>query len=508
MLLVIQFPISDARRFSPDGPTRLALPDWPTPITEINPQFTRCFGPAVRRHRGADAAWIDERIFCKADRALRFPGLGKRSLIDDIPSYVSGVYFPLCAFRRLLYDGGAVARVEIGLVHDVPPHWDQQGGLNDTAIFSFVQNFLRLDTVVAQFKSDPKSRPLVQQGRHLAQLYEQASTISAGSGNQPVTGLVESGMPVVIVEYERDEVVHLPKGVRMLDPGKAHGAQLGFAWISTVKGSVATWFISQGSSSEAQLRSLRLCLMRLHAEQEALDIVLRQIRRRRLSFQPGTESGDNFESYLNRATRVVQHDWTSGISQSAVLDAMNAADYVMHPADHAGFMAQLEGVRNQVRRKIEDYQQRRGYGREVRAITYNVNGDLVENNQQIIHGGYFAGNVVNKIAAERMENSLNTVVNSDASPTLKEALTALKGEVDSLVRQLERDPATRDQLEHVANLFETFSEQSIQKRPLKDVLIATGRGLVDVAKQFSEKITPIAQAVSAVLGILGIVGVI
>jgi hypothetical protein len=80
LMLVVVHPIVDARAFVPGSTSRLDLPDWPTPPTELNPQFFRCFAPAVRRHRGPDAAWIDERVFCRANRGLRLLNLGRAPL--------------------------------------------------------------------------------------------------------------------------------------------------------------------------------------------------------------------------------------------------------------------------------------------------------------------------------------------------------------------------------------------------------------------------------------------
>jgi hypothetical protein len=47
-------------------------------------------------------------------------------------------------------------------------------------------------------------------------------------------------------------------------------------------------------------------------------------------------------------------------------------------------------------------------------------------------------------------------------------------------------------------------KQATEKRPLNDVLLATGRGLVDAAKAVSDPVAPNAGAVSAVLELLGV----
>jgi hypothetical protein len=111
MLLVVQFPISDARAFASVPTARLDLPEWPEPRTYGNPQFVRRFGAAAERSLGPDAAWTDERVYCRARRALKFPGLRlARIRAGDV------TVRPYIAFRRLFCDRTtAVARVELGL---------------------------------------------------------------------------------------------------------------------------------------------------------------------------------------------------------------------------------------------------------------------------------------------------------------------------------------------------------------------------------------------------------
>src|SRR5439155_5109117 len=123
-------------------------------------------------------------------------------------------FLPTCAFRRLLCDGAALARVEVGVAHS--SRATPLRGVEGIELFSIMRDFLELPTQVAQVNDAPASRPLLLQGRNLARLYEQASTKS-GSPNARGLGLVESGMPLIVAEFESDEVRTLP-AVRLVDP--------------------------------------------------------------------------------------------------------------------------------------------------------------------------------------------------------------------------------------------------------------------------------------------------
>src|SRR4030095_1338232 len=80
VLLVLQFPVSDARAFRSDREVRLDVPSWSKPRTDLRPEFVHFFGRAVERRRGADNAWTDEMFFCLAKRALRFNDLATRGI--------------------------------------------------------------------------------------------------------------------------------------------------------------------------------------------------------------------------------------------------------------------------------------------------------------------------------------------------------------------------------------------------------------------------------------------
>jgi hypothetical protein len=196
------------------------------------------------------------------------------------------------------------------------------------------------------------------------------------------------------------------------------------------------------------------------------------------------------------------------MSQSAILAAFDAADDVLRAEDRSELSANLEQARNQIRRKIEAYARERGQVRVVRTVTVLEGGTYVEGSDQIITGGTFAGPVINRVAAETIENSFNTVANSGASDELKAALTTLYDEFAALTHELEERGAQPEKIEDAARLLDTFAQQAVEKRPLREVLVASGKGLVDAAKAVSERVTPIAGAVGAILKLLGVAAVL
>jgi hypothetical protein len=342
MLIVAQFPIADARGFVADRAGRLRVPDWP-PAVSINPQFVRCFGPAVRRRRGADAAWLDEHTFCKANRALRFPGLHAGRL--------AGQLAPACAFRRLLSDGEAVTRVELGI--GCPKGWALKNNpsFSDAAATEIIRHVLALQSEVPTPSGKLVRRELVRQGAPLAKIFASATT-GRGGDVRRATALVAAGSPLLIIEFDRFALRGKPTSFKTVEAQHVLGADLSFGRITVGTTEVGVWLIGPVQRDH---RSLRLCLLRLHAEQEALDLVLRYLRRDEIVFRPRTEEGKRLESYFNRATKVILQRRFARIEQSAILEAARAVTEIARKDVHTELLERLEGARRQIRLKIEEY---------------------------------------------------------------------------------------------------------------------------------------------------------
>ncbi|HEY0823918.1 MAG TPA: hypothetical protein VGD76_09045, partial [Ramlibacter sp.] len=230
MLTVVQFPIADFRRIAGYAEVPPS-PSWP-PRTWIPAQFVRHFGVACPRFRGVDRAWTDEASYCRADRALRFPKLVQVR----------------CAFRRLLSDGEAVARVEVG-IHCEPAQLAVARGMPGAASTADVLDFvLQLPTqvpAIAPCAAAPEQRALVRQGKALSALYLQATS---GGGVRPsdlapsLDRMVAIGAPVAIVEAGASDAA-LPRGLREVECALPPSIRLAFGRHRMPWGEVDVWLV-------------------------------------------------------------------------------------------------------------------------------------------------------------------------------------------------------------------------------------------------------------------------
>jgi hypothetical protein len=501
MIIVLQFPLCDARPFRPGQDRyRLTVPDWPSPATEFNPQFVHFFGKAVQRRREADLAWADEASFCLGHRAIRFRELGLQWL--GLPG---SRIWPSVAFRRLFCDGQAVVRLEVGLIRN--PRTPKIAKLDAASVLACVVAACELDSWVPEPGSKEANwKPLLRQGNALARLYSQASTIlrRRRKVSQP-SNFVLAGSPLIIVELEPREEIAPPEGFTNIDPEKAHGALMSFGRLQTHVGMVGVWIMQAGRADFSRRRSLRLCLLRLHAEQEALDLILKHIKAKRILQRPDNNVAEDLNRYLDKRTWLIQRDQFAGVSQSAILAALDAADEVTPPATRRNFTERFQGARRQVWLKIEDYQARRAAIRLV-PITYidkSRKVTHVNNNPTINQSG--SGVVIVNLA-EYMENVSNVVNQnlhkSGASPNIEALVKKLTQQIQELVKPELAKKVDPQQTQQMGNDLETLSKELANPQPRRKWYQLSLEGIKEAATTIGEVGAPILETVKALWPLL------
>lgn len=468
---------------------RLPVPDWPDPSTGFSPQFVHHFGQAKERNREPDRAWPDEIKFCHARRGLRFDQLEKHTVrLNDKRFRVR------CVFRRLFCDGQSVVRMEVGIVvkrtgrSSLPP-------LTINEVLSVVRQISQCPTIVANPVGRPSCRPIIAQGKFLARLFAYSS-MNRIDGENLRTGvqLVESADPLILLELGKNELAQdtirspAEKGIRKIERESVNGADTFFCRLNTDFGIVSTWSLQRGTATNAQLRSLRICLTRLHAERECLDLILKQIQRKRL-LNPSTEEAvDLLDAYFNDHIKLInRHKW-AGINQSEILAAFDATQFVLRQASQDQLISRYEGCRRQVWKKIQKFQEQRRATRIVHSVNIQK-GDIYVDKQVNVSG---TGNIIN--VAEYMSNVTSTVNNnlaqSDADSEIQDLITELN-------RQIENVASNADPI-HVKKMgknLERLSEELASEEPEKRWYEVSLDGLKEAAEAVGEIANPVLKII-------------
>ncbi|MBT3033082.1 MAG: hypothetical protein KME36_18435 [Candidatus Thiodiazotropha sp. (ex Lucina pensylvanica)] len=490
MFVTFQFPISDARPFEPQLDLRVSLPDWPDPTTSINPHFVHYFGQAYERNRDADMAWPDEIKFCSAKRALRFKKLESHNCGPDDQQF-----HPVCAFRRFFSDGLAVARLDIGIRHSSLHNNITNLELKD--VLTIVSGLTELPTTVRQIKNRLHTSAIIRQGKALADLYACASMKTTNHGHSDKSiQLVEACNPLILVELEDNEanIDYNQKGITAVSQEETNGAKACFCRLQTNSGIISTWILQKSDATKSQLRSLRICLTRLHTEQEVLDRILKQIHRKRLLHHVTEEVVDQLDNYFNERTKIIDRNKWAGINQSQILSAYDATKKVMRPAIEAQLVSRYNGARRQVWKKIERYQERRNATRLVYAINVEEGAYQVKN---VTVSG--SGNIVN--VAEYMSNITNTVNSnleqSNIDDAVKDLITKLNQQIDGISSKA--DPA---QTTKMGKNLKQLSEEVASSEPDRRWYQLSLEGIKEAAEAIGDIANPVLETVAKLVKFL------
>lgn len=520
MFIVAQLPIGDFRAFTEDANAqRLLSPSWP-PRTSAPAQFVRHFGRAVPRRRGVDYAWSDERAFCRADRALRLPQLPPA--VD--PSQLFDVWWRgqiRCAFRRLL-SSGRVARFEVGFAFQrefeqshVWRWWDQAikhghdpleySGLEAHAddvhpleIASFV---LGLRTTVSELSGQPSERPLALQSDSLAALYFRATTRLRNADLPSIRpdwrNVVAGGAPVVLIECKSLWIEALPKDFVRIAPESTNAVQLAFGRLSTPWGAIDIWVLGISQARAKAIRDLRLCLLRLHAEQQVLSLALDRLQTGAIEYQAGAASGDRVDAFLNEATRLIDRQSWAGIEQSQILAAFDAIASTQ-AAVRTDLGRKLDGMRLQIRRKVERFERRAS----VRAITIESGGQYIESpegpvSQKVINIGAGAQIHAPIVVADQIERSFNTLSNAAIDTQVKTLLEQVLKQVAAAAAAAPAGTAA-----DLADNAESLAKEIARPKPRRKWYELSVEGLKEAAEAVGEVGKPILETTAKLVPLL------
>ena len=219
---------------------------------------------------------------------------------------------------------------------------------------------------------------------------------------------------------------------------------VGFELARARDSQIPTWYLGPAANADTDLhRNLRICLLRMHAEQEVLDRIITWVDDGELDFHPGSDAAQRLESYVDRATQLLDSTYKYGLKASAVRDAYAVGAAVSRADIVARRRQGLDGMRLQIRRKAEAFAAERD---ALRPQINIVGGDLVEGMK--VDKSIHAGDINAPIAidsTQTISNSFNAfAANRGDQDELLQQMTTLRDSITALVQALaEAGPGRR-----------------------------------------------------------------
>lgn len=349
MLVAYQLPLADSRPFLDGDTHRLARPTWPRP--RLDESYIRSFGGVKKRLKGGAGDGLGESAYCRAARAVRFLPTLEGFPEPDRP--LAKAFS--CAFRRFLSDGRAVSRFEMGLREG--PGCRRLSGLGPADCSRLIRIVLSLPVRVPTGGDTEVKCELVDFAKPLAAHYLRSTTARIAGQPQPTEPWwISPGPPLLVVEYNQDEILGLPPYCLRV-PG-TESWEFEFHHLSfQYKGRlIGVWFLGwkPGAVSQTALdtiRRLRIHLFRLHAERECLQQVLWAIAEKRIKITARTDASDALQRYLDESIKLLSRETFAGLPQGDIQTAQQVDDLV-NPDQRPELLAQLKDIRKTLFEKL------------------------------------------------------------------------------------------------------------------------------------------------------------
>ena len=371
MLLTLRIPVIDLRSFyAPDYPKGIRLPaTW-----SEDHDFVRYFGPVIKRIQGPVDPWPAERAFCRYDKVLRFPPSYSHLVQREIPELrflgVKRRLYPansrndffyadiqmvirskehISEMERWYRDQEGVWRDQKGrwLEHEGP--WrDQKVGVTKFNLVDTVQSVLKIPTTIKSPSEGLSHCSVGKLGRPIAEAFDAATT--AG----PPTGKVFAGTLAVVIELEGyDEVSATWEGYWQSEYSTLlSGRPIVF------EGRAINIFVlkPEDRSTSKVTRSLRIHILRLHAERQFLRQIARMMTVEGFIDNCTRVQLDKIQYSLNQCLIALTRVRKYGLSTPETMAAF-LADQTMSGHELETLIERVQGFRPIINRRLRQLQQ-------------------------------------------------------------------------------------------------------------------------------------------------------
>jgi hypothetical protein len=349
MLLTLRIPLVDLRPFyGPDYPKGIRLPaTW-----SEDHDFVRYFGPVTKRIQGPVDPWPSERAFCRYDKALRFSSSYSYLIQRQIPELrflgVKRRLYPATSRNDLFH---ADIQIIVRGPKHIPEHdrwWrGQEEGATRFNLVDTVQAILNIPTIVRSPGNVLSHQSVGRLGRPIAEAFDAATTVG------PPTGKVFPGTPAIAIELEDyDEVLATWEGPWQFE----HGLLLSGRPVAFEGRAINVFVLRPVRTPSKHTRSLRIHILRLHAERQFLRHVARALIADGFIDSCASEQLDNIQYSLNQCLIALTRARKYGLSTPEIAAAF-LADQSLSGHELETLIERVQTFRPIINRRLRQLQQ-------------------------------------------------------------------------------------------------------------------------------------------------------
>ncbi|QMW01704.1 hypothetical protein [Spirosoma foliorum] len=522
MLLIIQFPFLDLRKFLPTNCGQCSRPQW---LDLYEHEYVRSVGGIVSRKMTGIEGWLAEPMVCNASKAISFTT--KPRFYSNVVSFkfYHGPY--KVAFKRLSYDGLATGKFEIGLILNP----------KKKAYITYeevVESFLNLTVTIRRPGNTPWIGKLATAGKTLANLYLKSTTIHNFNKDDVKDWWVQAGEPLLFCEsriirnykynnnlnniqgYIDNNNWSVTKNNYHIDfpmPNKnihkfcldKFSSELKNLSVTNIEGAYLTVSLYQVRSvfiavdkknydERITARLFRVSLMRLNAERECLRKFLLNINQNKINLSERTEGFDFLQDYLNRATKIImrREKQLDGLEEGKFIDWVRDIEDQFKPYARQKYLDEISRalikvkgavIRPNIERKIETIVSKLVKQTVINYIMGDNTNNFESGDRIHVEGGAIVGSIG--------RNSTGTVNYNQKWDNLKSGidLSSLEVELEALRLKLKELAKTEDEDVAVANVAEAKKEaRKGDGAKMLEKLASAGSWVLKVAQEIGVKL--------------------
>lgn len=475
MLVIIQFPIFDLRKFY-DSEFQ-PLVSWNSILDkDINKEFIRSMGPLTSRKNGANS-YGDEAVFAKSKNAIRFNSLPMISLTKEgvrKKKYIKPI------FRRFYFDGDICSKYEIGF----PLKLNKTDQLDQDIFLDFIKSLFTCSVTIPIPFKESKEIPLICAGESLSQQYRYASTPRKKCENSNLNG-VFCGSICIYVDKKKSENFN-PSLFKKSIFLKEYEANVSLYRVSLLNREIKLWLTE--SEFENSSREIRIAILKQNVFREAIQVVLKQIELNKLLPKYRSDESNALQEFLKGCF--------SNYFKNKSIDnnVTGVYDLVIQIEDKFGVINRI-ALENNLKKQIRI----RGnyFNSTIRYL------DSMENDNKASRIQNITIQATNVIYSERdiiqtINDSFNHIENANISKELSDLLKKITEETTSLIKSI-ADP---EKQKSILDSLNGMSKEVSKAKKEPSGFLKFYNTFVDTLKTIGETGLPIINMVEKVLAFI------